>query len=128
MNIDLKAFTDRFYREFLDGDFEIVKEFIEGAIQSCHVELTTLIIPDENDSEEEMRQLSNWISSLEKRYNKKIPLHITRFFPAFRLTDKEPTPVSTILKLVETAKENLKFVFPGNIKNGVKNEYRTGNV
>ena len=115
MNIDLKAFTDRFYREFLDGDFEIVKEFIEGAIQSCHVELTTLIIPDENDSEEEMRQLSNWISSLEKRYNKKIPLHITRFFPAFRLTDKGPTPVSTILELVETAKENLEFVFPGNI-------------
>lgn len=115
MNIDLKAFTDRFYKELLDGDFEIVKEFIEGAIQSCHVELTTLIIPDENDSEEEMRQLSNWISSLEKRYNKKIPLHITRFFPAFRLTDKEQTPVSTILKLVETAKENLEFVFPGNI-------------
>ena len=115
MNIDLKAFTDRFYREFLDGDFEIVKEFIEGAIQSCHVELTTLIIPDVNDSEEEMRQLSNWISSLEKRYNKKIPLHITRFFPAFRLTDKGPTPVSTILELVETAKENLEFVFPGNI-------------
>ena len=115
MNIDLKAFTDRFYKEFLDGDFEMVKEFIEGALQSCHVELTTLIIPDENDSEEEMRQLSNWISSLEKRYNKKIPLHITRFFPAFRLTDKEPTPVSTILKLVETAKENLEFVFPGNI-------------
>lgn len=115
MNIDLKAFTDRFYREFLDGDFEIVKEFIEGAIQSCHVELTTLIIPDENDSEEEMRQLSSWISGLEKRYNKKIPLHITRFFPAFRFTAKEPTPVSTILKLVETAKENLEFVFPGNI-------------
>lgn len=115
MNIDIKAFTDRFYKELLDGDFEIVKEFIEGAIQSCHVELTTLIIPDENDSEEEMRQLSNWISSLEKRYNKKIPLHITRFFPAFRFTSKEPTPVSTILKLVETAKENLEFVFPGNI-------------
>ena len=115
MNIDLKAFTDRFYREFLDGDFEIVKEFIEGAIQSCHVELTTLIIPDENDSEEEMRQLSSWISGLEKRYNKKIPLHITRFFPAFRFTAKEPTPVSTILKLVEIAKENLEFVFPGNI-------------
>ncbi len=115
MNIDLKAFTDRFYKELLDGDFEIVKEFIEGAIQSCHVELTTLIIPDENDSEEEMRQLSNWISSLEKRYNKKIPLHITRFFPAFRLTDKEQTPVSTILKLVEIAKENLEFVFLGNI-------------
>ena len=115
MNIDIKAFTDRFYKELLDGDFEIVKEFIEGAIQSCHVELTTLIIPDENDSEEEMRQLSSWISGLEKRYNKKIPLHITRFFPAFRLTDKEQTPVSTILKLVEIAKENLEFVFPGNI-------------
>ncbi len=109
MNIDLKAFTDRFYKEFLDGDFEIVKEFIEGAIQSCHVELTTLIIPDENDSEEEMRQLSNWISSLEKRYNKKIPLHITRFFPAFRITAKEPTPVSTILKL-RIAKTRQRFI------------------
>ena len=115
MNIDLKAFSPRFYRSFLDGDFQMVKDFITGAVQSCHVELTTLIIPGENDSPQEMRELTAWVATLEKQVNKKIPLHITRFFPAFKLTDREPTPVSTIMKLVEIAKENLEFVFAGNV-------------
>ena len=115
MNIDLKAFTDGFYRNFISGDFQMVKDFITTAAKSCHVELTTLIIPGENDSEEEMRQLSAWIAALENQAGKKIPLHITRFFPAFKLTEKEPTPVNTILRLVEVAKENLEFVFAGNI-------------
>ena len=115
MNIDLKAFTGSFYKDLLDGDFQMVKDFIKGAVQSCHVELTTLIIPDENDNEDEMRELSAWVASLEKQAGKKIPLHITRFFPRFKLTDKEPTPVSTIMKLVETAKQNLDFVFAGNV-------------
>lgn len=115
MNIDLKAFTPRFYHDFLDGDFQMVKDFITGAVQSCHVELTTLIIPSENDSPEEMRELSAWVATLEKQFNKKIPLHITRFFPAFKLTDREPTSVSKIMNLVEIAKENLEFVFAGNV-------------
>ena len=115
MNIDLKAFTPRFYHDFLDGDLQMVKDFIKGAVQSCHVELTTLIIPGENDSPQEMRELSSWVATLEKQFNKKIPLHITRFFPMFKLTSKEPTPVGTIMKLVETAKENLEFVFAGNV-------------
>ncbi|SEQ59741.1 pyruvate formate lyase activating enzyme [Treponema bryantii] len=115
MNIDLKTFTTSFYKDFLDGDFQMVKDFIQSATASCHVELTTLIIPDENDSEEEMRELSAWVAQLENQLNKKIPLHITRFFPTFKLTDREPTPVNTIMRLVEVAKENLEFVFPGNI-------------
>ena len=115
MNIDLKAFTDRFYHDFIGGDFKMVKDFITGAVRSCHVELTTLIIPGENDSEEEMRELSSWVAALEKQTGKKIPLHITRFFPTFKLTDKEPTPVETILRLVKVAKEKLEFVFSGNI-------------
>lgn len=115
MNIDLKAFTDCFYHDFIGGDFKMVKDFITTAAQSCHVELTTLIIPGENDSEEEMRELSSWVAALEKQTGKKIPLHITRFFPTFKLTDKEPTPVETILRLVKVAKEKLEFVFAGNI-------------
>ena len=115
MNIDLKAFTDHFYRNFIGGNFQMVKDFIAGAAYTCHVELTTLIIPGENDSEDEMRELSAWVAALENQAGKKIPLHITRFFPAFHLTVKEPTPVGTILRLVEVAKENLEFVFPGNI-------------
>ena len=115
MNIDLKAFTDRLYKDFIGGDFQMVKDFITTAAKSCHVELTTLIIPGENDSEEEMRELSSWVAALENQTGKRIPLHITRFLPAFKLTDKEPTPVSTILRLVEISKENLEFVFPGNV-------------
>lgn len=115
MNIDLKAFTDRFYRDFIGGDFQMVKDFITTAAGDCHVELTTLVIPGENDSEQEMRELSAWVAALENQTGKKIPLHITRFFPAFKLTDREPTPVNTILRLVEVARENLEFVFPGNI-------------
>lgn len=115
MNIDLKAFTDRFYRDFIGGDFQMVKDFITAAAGGCHVELTTLVIPGKNDSEQEMRELSAWVAALENQTGKKIPLHITRFFPAFKLTDRDPTPVNTILRLVEVAKENLEFVFPGNL-------------
>ena len=115
MNIDLKSFTNNFYKNLLDGDLQMVKDFITSAVQTCHVELTTLIIPGENDGLEEMRQLSAWVAALEKQSNKKIPLHITRFFPMFKLTSKEPTPVGTIMNLVETAKENLEFVFAGNV-------------
>lgn len=115
MNIDLKAFTDRFYRDFIGGDFQMVKDFITTAAGDCHVELTTLVIPGKNDSEQEMCELSAWVAALENQTGKKIPLHITRFFPAFKLTDRDPTPVNTILRLVEVARENLEFVFPGNI-------------
>jgi len=115
MNIDLKAFTDKFYRNFIGGDFQMVKDFITTTAGACHVELTSLIIPGENDSEEEMRKLSAWVAELENKTGKKILLHITRFFPAFKLTDRAPTPINTILHLVEVAKENLDFVFPGNI-------------
>ena len=115
MNIDLKAFTSGFYKDFLDGDFQMVKDFITAAVQTCHVELTTLIIPGANDSPEEMRELSSWVAGLEKQFYKKIPLHITRFFPTFKLTDRDSTPVSTIMNLVKIAKENLEFVFAGNV-------------
>lgn len=115
MNIDLKSFSNKFYRNLIDGDFQMTKDFIAGAVESCHVELTTLIIPEENDGEEEMKELSVWVSGLEKQFNKKIPLHITRFFPRFYMTEREPTPVDKIKRLVQVAEENLEYVFAGNI-------------
>lgn len=115
MNIDLKAFTDGFYRNLIGGDFQMTKEFIESAVAGCHVELTTLIIPGENDSEEEMRALSGWVASLEEKSGRKIPLHVTRFFPQFKMIDRGPTPVETVYKLAEVARENLEYVFTGNV-------------
>ena len=115
MNIDLKCFSEGYYRDTLKGNFEMVKSFIEQAAAACHVELTTLIIPKENDSEEEMRALSGWIHELEERYQKTIPLHISRFFPMSRYADRYPTPVADIFHLAEVARESLEFVYEGNV-------------
>ena len=110
MNIDLKGFTDRYYGKVLGGSRKMVMDFIERAVQFCHVELTTLIIPDENDSEEEMKELSAWVAGL----GRKIPLHITRFFPQFHMTDRGPTDVRHIYRLGDVARENLDYVYTGN--------------
>ena len=118
MNIDLKGFTDRYYREVLGGDRQMVMDFIREAVKRCHVELTTLIVPGENDSREEMNRLSEWIAGLQDIYGgregKDIPLHISRFFPRYRMREKRPTEVRTIDELVQTAGKNLRYVYPGN--------------
>ena len=115
MNIDLKGFTDRYYRDVLGGDRDMVMRFIERAAKSCHVELTTLIIPGENDSEEEMRQMCGWISDLKGVVpGEKIPLHISRFFPRFHMTDRGPTSVALIYRLADVAREQLRYVYTGN--------------
>ena len=111
MNIDLKGFTDRYYSKVLGGDRKMVMDFIEGAVKTCHVELTTLIIPGENDSEDEMRELSSWVSSL----SEDIPLHVTRFFPCFHMTDRGPTDVEAVKRLADVAREKLRYVYTGNI-------------
>ena len=118
MNIDLKGFTDRYYTEVLKGSREMVLEFISRAVQTCHVELTTLIVPGENDSEDEILELSRWISGLDTgkmlSSGRKIPLHISRFFPRFHMTDRPATSVPHIYKLAERARENLDYVYTGN--------------
>ena len=114
MNIDLKGFTDEYYDKLLGGSRKQVMEFIEEAVKHCHVELTTLIIPGENDSEEEMRELSGWVRELELANEKSIPLHISRFFPRFKMTDRDATSVSKVYKLAEVAREKLELVYTGN--------------
>ena len=114
MNIDLKGFTDRYYSKVLGGDRQQVMAFIEEAVKRCHVELTTLIVPGENDTEEEMRELSAWVSGLKNPDGKDIPLHISRFFPRFHMTDRRATDVGKVYRLAEVARENLEFVYTGN--------------
>lgn len=109
-NIDLKSFSPDFYKS-IGGDLEVVKRSIEIASEKSHVEVTTLIIAGENDSEEEIRKLSQWLSSV----NPEIPLHISRFFPAYKMKDRNPTPAETIFKLADTARKSLKYVYLGNI-------------
>lgn len=109
VNIDLKGFTEKWYRT-LGGDLETVKRSIMLAAGHCHVEVTTLIVPGENDSEEEMRALSGWLASV----SPDIPLHVSRFFPRHHMTDRPPTPVETVYRLAEVAREKLKYVYTGN--------------
>lgn len=114
MNIDLKCFTVEGYRDFLKGDLGSVKRFIEKAAGNTHLEITTLIVPGFNDSDEEMKCISEWISGLAGGAGVKIPLHISRFFPQHRLTDIAATDVEKIYHLADVAKNNLKFVYTGN--------------
>lgn len=109
MNIDLKGFSQEYYRK-LGGDLETVKNFIERSAQTCHVELTTLIVPGENDSTCEMEAEAGWIASL----NAEIPLHVTRFFPQYHMKDRPATDVERVYELADMARKYLKHVFVGN--------------
>jgi len=109
MNIDLKAFREETYRK-LGGDLEAVKAFITRAAAGCHVELTTLVVPGMNDGTEEMEEEARWIASLRKD----IPLHVTRFFPRYHMTDREATEVERVHRLADAAGKYLEHVFVGN--------------
>ena len=96
----------------------MVMDFISRAVQSCHVELTTLIVPGENDSEEEIRELASWVAGLKDSggtvIGREVPLHVTRFFPAFRMTDRDATEVKKVRGLAQAAGEILRYVYTGN--------------
>lgn len=108
-NIDLKGFTDEFYQK-IQGDLKTVKNFIKQASRKSHIEITTLIIPDENDKEEEIKSLAGWISTI----SPEIPLHISRFFPMWKMSQKKATEVEIIYKLASSASNLLKYVYTGN--------------
>ena len=118
MNIDLKGFTERYYTKVLGGSLDMVKAFIIRAVQFCHVELTTLIVPGENDSADEMRALAAWVAGLTDAggtiIGPEIPLHVSRFFPRFHMTDRPATDVKTVYHLAQTAREKLRYVYTGN--------------
>ena len=110
LNIDLKGFSDEFYR-YVKGEFDTVKEFIKAAVEhECHVELTTLVIPTKNDDPEEMEREVEWITSI----SPEIPLHLSRFFPRYKVDDLPPTPAETIYRLKDIAQKKLKYVYTGN--------------
>ena len=133
MNIDLKGFTGGFYNEVSRPNMakprthnigtrtseadrrtlEEVKRTIIAAQALCHVEVTTLVIPgsDSQGNENDIEELAKWLASIDSS----IPLHLTRFFPRFQMTDRAPTPRETIIRLRETAKKYLTNVFAGNM-------------
>jgi len=111
MNIDLKAFRDKFYRELVKGGLEEVKGSIKRSTGHCHVEVTTLVIPGWNDSVNEMEEMAQWLASL----SPEIPLHLSRYFPKYEMTDIPPTPLNSLTELKKTAERHLKYVYLGNV-------------
>lgn len=116
MNIDLKGFTEEYYRNVCGGDLDHVRKTIRTAASECHVEITTLIVPGLNDSEMEMDELSKWLSSVKPS----IPLHLSRYFPMYKMKE-EPTSVETLNMLKKTADRNLEYVYIGNLQSKAVN-------
>ena len=115
-SIDLKAMSDTFYRNVcgarLSAVLERIKEYYELGIW---VELTTLIIPGYNDTEDELKKIAQYIVSIDKN----IPWHVSAFYPTYKLTDVPPTPAATLQKAYRIGKEaGLSYVYQGNVGQG----------
>ena len=120
-NIDLKG-SDKFYREICGAKLEPVKETIKLMKElGVWVEVTTLIIPDLNDSDKDLTDIAEFISSVDPA----MPWHVTQFYPTYNLLDKPRTPVSTLRRAREIGfKAGLKFVYEGNVPGeGGENTY-----
>ncbi|MEM0022548.1 MAG: AmmeMemoRadiSam system radical SAM enzyme [Archaeoglobaceae archaeon] len=112
-NVDVKAFTQRFYSKICKAKLENVLRTVEHMHKKgVFVEITYLIIPEENDSREEIAEFARWVVSVDKS----IPVHFSRFHPDFKMLDKPMTPVKKIEEAIEIAKnEGVEYVYAGNV-------------
>jgi pyruvate formate lyase activating enzyme len=110
MNIDLKSMEDGYYKRFCNGSLNPVLETIKRAYKSTHIEITTLVIDDENSDEEEIYQLSKFISEI----SPDIPLHLSKYYPSNKMTNP-PTMTETLINLRNIARKNLNYVYIGNV-------------
>lgn len=106
MNIDIKFFNEKYYRDICKGKLEIVKNTIKECSGRCHIELTNMSVPGVNDSIEEMDEMCRWIASVDEN----IPLHIIPFRPMYKMMDLQRQSFNKILSLKETALKYLKRV------------------
>ena len=113
INIDLKAFTDTFYKEICGAHLEPVLETVQRLkSQGVWVETTTLIIPGLNDEEHQLRDIARFVENV----GAEVPWHVTGFYPAYKLLDRPPTPVATLRRAREIGlKEGLRYVYEGNV-------------
>ena len=112
-NIDLKGFTDDFYKNICGARLQPVLDAIRLYKEfSIWIEITTLVIPGHNDSDEELRDIARFIRSV----GEDIPWHVTRFHPTYKLTDQPRTPLATLKRAQQIGFEaGLRYVYEGNI-------------
>jgi pyruvate formate lyase activating enzyme len=109
-NIDLKSFSDDFYKNELGGSLNPVLRFLELAAAKTHLEVTTLIIPGKNDSVAEMELLAAFLAGL----SPDIPLHLSCYRPMYRYTVRA-SGYEDLAPLLDTARQKLRYVYPGNV-------------
>lgn len=126
-NVDLKAFTEDFYRKVTGSALEPVKETLDYLVNETDVwvEITNLLIPDENDSEAEIEAMTQWVV---ETLGPDVPMHFTAFHPDFRMLDKERTPPASLFRAREIALKNgVRHAYVGNIHHkGGQSTYCTG--
>lgn len=110
-NIDLKSIRDDFYRQVCGGRLAPVQETIKTMASSCHVELTNLIIPGLNDTDDDLSALVDWIA---ENPGPDTPIHFSRYFPSYKM-DRSPTPVDVLRRAEAIARRKLKNVHLGNV-------------
>ncbi len=114
-NVDLKGFTDRFYRDYCAGRLQPVLDTLRWLVRETEtwVEITNLIIPGANDSPDELREMCRWIAA---ELRPDVPLHFSAFHPTFELTDRDATPPATLRAAYDIAREaGLHYVYIGNV-------------
>lgn len=112
-NIDLKAFTNEFYKRVCKGTLEpVLKSLKILKEEGVWLEVTNLIVPGLNDDLGKIEEMCKWIS---KELGRDVPLHFSRFHPDYKMTDKEPTPMETLEKARKIAEKYLDYVYLGNI-------------
>lgn len=112
MNIDLKSFEEKFYNKMCGARLNPVLETIKSAHErGIHLEITTLIIPGENNSSNEFDKIAKFIAGVDKN----IPWHISRFFPMYKMRDKHPTSLDILEKAEKIGKKYLNHVYLGNV-------------
>ena len=110
MNIDLKSMDENFYKVTCKGKLSFILRAIELSHQNqVHIEITNLLIPTLNDSDEQIQKLVDFVAGLSDR----IPLHFSRYFPAYKM-DLPPTPLQSLQKAFLLGKRKLKYVYVGN--------------
>jgi pyruvate formate lyase activating enzyme len=114
VKVDLKAFTKRFYKELCHGELEPVKQTLVRLLKwGMWTEIVVLILPTNNDSPSEIREMSRWIH---EALSPDIPVHFSRFFPTYKIRNLPPTPVDTLERCRNIAMdEGLNFVYIGNV-------------
>lgn len=110
MNVDLKSIRPGFYADYVKGSLDAVLDTIRRARKVCHVELTNLLIPGCNDTDEEMRELVDFVGGL----GRDTVLHFSRYFPRHRAS-APPTPEARLGRAAEIARERLDYVYLGNV-------------